>query len=101
MPDEPEFAPPPFKPDEALERLKRDLRALRVFSERGAAFEWKGRAAVELGLETVDGSAALKLRLAKRPAVSPEWEPRRLKSNTEVRSALDEIKRRVARWSEE
>ena len=101
MSDDFGFAPPPFKPDEALERLKRDLRALRVFSERGAAFEWKGRAAVELGLETVNGSAVLKLRLAKRPAVNPEWELRWLKSNAEARSALDEIKRRVARWGEE
>ena len=37
------FAPPPFKPDEAAQRLRRELRELGL-SERGGAWERRGQA---------------------------------------------------------
>lgn len=91
------FAPPPFKPDEALVQLKRGLRELRALAERGNGFELQGQRVIEL---SVDG-AALQARLAKRPARSPDWETHILKNSAEVRQFTDEVKRRLSRWSDE
>jgi hypothetical protein len=88
------FSAPPFKPDEALLQLRRALRALGGLTERGQQFEWKGRPVVAL---VADG-AQLQARLARRPAVSPEWESRTLKSGADVRRFGDDVKKRVARW---
>ncbi len=95
MPDDDSFlAPPPFKPAEALVQLRRSLRELRGLSERGAGFDWKGQAVV--ALEASD--EAIAARLARRPARSPEWEPRILRSSADVRRFGDDVKRAVARW---
>ena len=91
------FAPPPFKPDEALVQLKRTLRELRPLAERGNGFDLQGQRVIELG---VDGGA-LQARVAKRPARSPEWDRRTLKNSADVRQFTDEIKRRLGRWSDE
>jgi len=91
------FAPPPFKPDEALVQLKRTLRELRPLVERGNGFDLQGQRVIEL---SVDG-AALQAGIAKRPARSPEWETRTLKNSADVRQLTDEIKRRLGRWSDE
>ena len=91
------FAPPPFKPDEALVQLKRTLRDLRSLAERGNGFDLQGQRVIELG---VDGGA-LQARVAKRPARSPEWDTRTLKNSADVRQFTDEIKRRLGRWSDE
>ena len=91
------FAPPPFKPDEALVQLKRTLRDLRPLAERGNGFDLQGQRVIELG---VDGGA-LQARVAKRPARSPEWDTRTLKNSADVRQFTDEIKRRLGRWSDE
>lgn len=88
------FAPPAFKPDEALLLLKRGLRELRGLAERGEGFEWKGRPVIAL---TAEGTTILS-KLAKRPAMSPEWESRVLKNGADVRKFGDEVKARVARW---
>jgi hypothetical protein len=90
------FALPPFKPDDALAQLKRSVRELRSLSERGNRFEWKAHPVLEL---TVDG-ATLVAKLAKRPAHIPQWESRTMKNNADVRKFADELKARVARWSE-
>ena len=91
------FAPPPFKPDEALVQLKRSLRELRPLVERGNGFELQGQRVIELA---VDG-ATLQARIAKRPARSPEWETRTLKNSADTRQFTDEVKRRLGRWSDE
>ena len=91
------FAPPPFKPNEALVQLKRTLRELRPLAERGNGFDLQGQRVIELG---VDGGA-LQARVAKRPARSPEWDTRTLKNSADVRQFTDEIKRRLGRWSDE
>ena len=90
------FATPPFKPAEALVQLQRMLRALGGLSERGPQFEWKGRPAVTLA---VDGEQ-LSARLARKPATTPEWESRTLKSGADVRKFGDDVKQRVARWKD-
>ncbi|WP_395702663.1 hypothetical protein [Aquabacterium sp.] len=92
------FALPAFKPDEALQQLKRTLRDLRVLTERGNGFELKGASVVAL---VVDG-AAINAKLAKRPSrSSAEWDAFTLSASPEVRKFSDEVKRRLARWTEE
>ena len=90
------FAAPPFKAADALVSLKRQLRDLKL-AERGAAYELRGRCVVELGI--ADNSVQLKL--ARQRMLTPEWDRLALTSATEVRKALDEIKKRLARWEHE
>jgi len=91
------FALPAFKPDTALLKLKRDLRDLRQLTERGEDFLLKGQEVLSLSIE----GEALHARLAKRPGRSPEWELRSCRDAAQVRSLLDETKRRLARWTDD
>ena len=90
------FAPPAFKPTEALESARRALRALGMV-ERGHAFEYQGRRVAELSpcTDTIDA------RLARRLAVQPEFDKLTLKSSADMRKFTDEVKSRLARWSDE
>ncbi len=90
------FAAPPFDPAAALVQLQRTLRGVRGLAERGAGFEWSGRAVVSLA---VDG-ATLQARLARRPAARPEWDARTLRNGADVRRFGDEVKRRVEHWKD-
>lgn len=90
------FAPPAFKPHEALQTLRRQLRELRL-AERGHAFELKGQAVVEL----VVAGETVEARLARRPARTPEWTTHTLKASPDVRRFLDTVKQNLARWSDE
>jgi hypothetical protein len=87
------FAPPPFKPAEALVTLKRALRDLKL-AERGNAFEQRGKRVLELDVE----GETIQARLARRLAVTPEWDRLTVKSAAEQRKLIDEVKRRLARW---
>lgn len=89
------YTPPAFKPNEALVALKRQLRELRPLAERGNRFELSGRAVIELSAEATSITA----RLAKRPAISPEWDTLALKQSADVRKCVDEVKKRLARWA--
>lgn len=98
------FALPPFKADEALVKLRRDLRELKALSEKGTGdlvrFEWKSAPAIELSLAQGD-KPALAVSLAKRPSQRPEWRKQTLASSAEVRKWLDEVKRSLKRWDDE
>ena len=87
------FAPPPFKADEALVALKRQLRDLKL-AERGNAFEQRGKRVIELALD--DG--AIQVKLARRLALTPDWDRISVKSAAEQRKLVDEVKKRLARW---
>ncbi|MCX7660660.1 MAG: hypothetical protein N2040_08945 [Caldimonas manganoxidans] len=91
------FAAPPFKPEAALMQLKRSLRELRPLVERGEHFELQGLTVLQLSAL----GDHLQVRIVKQPARSPEWETRQLSNAAQVRHFLDEVKRRLARWSEE
>ena len=91
------FALPAFKPDQALLTLKRNLRDFRSLTERGTSFLLQGQAVLELSAD----DKLLHARLVKRPSRSPEWETRDCKNSAEVRALLDEIKRRIGRWTDE
>ncbi len=90
------FVPPPFRPDEALQRLRRELRALGL-TEREGRFERRGSAVARAA---VDG-AVLQAALVRRPVrSSPEWQPRALGSSAQVRDFVTELKQRLAAWGD-
>lgn len=90
------FAPPPFKADEALLQLKRSLRDLKL-AERGAGFDLRGKRVLEL---KVDG-AQITARLARKLALTPEWDTRVLTSTPDLRKLVDETRKRLERWDRE
>jgi hypothetical protein len=94
--DDLEFALPAFKADEALVTLRRSLRDLKL-TERGNGLELRGRRVVEL---SSDGSA-ISARLARKLALTPEWDNRALRSAGDVRKLLDEVRKRLERWQQE
>ena len=90
------FAPPPFKPEDALQQLKRSLRDLKL-AERGSGFELRGKRVLEL---QVDG-AVIMARIARKLALTPEWDTQTLRSTPDQRKLVEEIKQRLARWARE
>ena len=96
MSDDFGFAPPPFKPDVALVQLKRSLHDLKL-AERGNGYELRGKRVVEL----VAGETHIDARLARRLALTPEWDRFTVRNAAEQRKLLDEVKKRLARWEQE
>jgi hypothetical protein len=93
MSDDFGFAPPPFKPIDALVALKRQLRDCGL-AERGNAFELRGKRVVELAID----ADAIQARLARRLALTPEWDRFSLKSAADGRKLVDEVRKRLSRW---
>ncbi|MDO9284193.1 MAG: hypothetical protein Q7U26_04800 [Aquabacterium sp.] len=96
MPEDFGMALPQFKPDEALLKLRCDLRDLGL-TEREGRFERRGsliaRAAVDAG--------TLRAARVKRPArTSPEWIEKVLRSSADVRDFVADLKRQLALWSD-
>ncbi len=91
--DDAGFAPPPFNADSALQQLKRALRDHRL-TERGTGFELRGKRLAEL----VVAGATIEARLARKPALTPEWDRSTLKNSADQRRWLDELKKRLQRW---
>ena len=93
------FSLPPVKAAEALALLKRSLRDLRTLTESGDSFELKGSRVIELAA----GDTPIDARLAKRPmrGGTPEWDAFKRAGSPDVRKFTDEVKRRLARWTEE
>lgn len=90
------FALPAFKPDEALQRAKRDLREMGL-SERAGSFERAGTAIAKLAVE----GATLKASVVKRPSRnSPEWTHKTLSSSAMLRDWTAELKKKLAGWSD-
>jgi len=90
------FAPPPFNAEQSLLQLQRAMRDCKL-GARGKAFELRGKAVVEL--EVRDGTVAA--RLARRLALTPEWDAFSVKSAADQRKLIDEVKKRLARWTDE
>jgi hypothetical protein len=90
------FAPPPFNADNALITIKRSLRDLKL-SERGNAYEMRGKRVVELAVE----GAAINARLARRLMLTPEWDRMAVLSAADQRKLLDEVKKRLSKWESE
>jgi len=96
MSDDASFAAPPFKPDEALQRLRRELRELGL-AEREGHFERRGQVVARAALE----GAALKAAAVKRPGRSPDWQPERtLMTSADLRHFVAALKTNLARWTD-
>jgi hypothetical protein len=98
------FALPPFKADEALVKLRRDLRDLKPLQEQGTGsmpVRWalKGLPVIELQVD--DTHPAILARLAKRPSQRPEWASKTLKSSADVRQWLEGVRQQLKRWDDE
>ncbi len=90
------FAPPPFKADEALAKLKRDLRDAGL-AERGGRFERRGTGIAKAVLE----GAVIQAAIVKRPSRnSPEWNSKTLRSSAEVRDFVAELKKKLAAFGD-
>jgi hypothetical protein len=90
------LAPPPFKPEVVLVQIKRALRDLKL-AERGTAYELRGKRVVELAAD----AGAITARIARRPALTPEWDRLQVASAADQRKLIDEVKQRLARWERE
>ncbi|MGI9153003.1 MAG: hypothetical protein ACR2IY_03895 [Rubrivivax sp.] len=90
------FAPPPFQSDEALQRLRRDLKDLGL-TERAGVFERRGVAIARASLSQGHLEAAV---VRKPSRNSPEWQPRTLKTSAEVRDFTQHLKKQLAQWSD-
>lgn len=90
------FAAPPFHAENALQQLQRSLRDLKL-SARGLAFELRGKRVVELAL---DGTV-LHAKLARKLALTPEFDRFTVTDAAAQRKLLDEVKKRLARWEHE
>lgn len=91
------FAPPPFDAAKALVQLQRMMRDLGL-AARGAAFELRGKSVLEL---TAADGHTIAVRLARRLALTPEWDRQRIASAADQRKLVDEVKRRLERWQRE
>ena len=96
MSDDFGFVPPPFKPEQALVTLRRALRDLGL-AERGPGFDLRGKRVLELAVV----GDTIRARLARRPMLTPEWDPQVLEGAADTRKLLDEVKKRLERWERE
>jgi len=98
MPDDPDFgfAPPPFNAENALVQIKRALRDMKL-AERGDAYELRGNRVVELA----PAADSIAVKLARKLALTPEWDRQTVKSATEQRKLIDDVKKRLERWERE
>ena len=92
--DEDFFAPPPFRPDEALQRLRRDLRELGL-TEREGVFERRGMAVARAQLE---GGVIAAARVRRPRRASPEWLPSHLDSAAALRDFVAALKKALQQW---
>lgn len=97
MPDPSDFfAPPAFKPAEALQRLQRELRGLGL-SERAGTFERRGVAWVQAKV----GPDVLDVALARAASRSPQWQPRTLKDSAQLRDFIAAVKQHLAQHEDD
>jgi hypothetical protein len=94
------FAPPPFNAEDALQRLRRDLRELGL-TERAGVFERRGVAIARAAVVAAQAGAHLAAAVVRKPARSgPEWQERALKTAAEVRDFTQHLKKQLAQWSD-
>jgi uncharacterized protein YkuJ len=88
---------PPFKPDEAMLRLRRELRELGL-TEREGRFERKGEVLARAAIS--DDGQHLKVAVVKRPARSPDWQERTLRDAAQLRDFVADLKKKLTQWSD-
>ena len=94
--DEWDFALPPFNPEQSLLQLQRAMRDCKL-TARGSGFESRGKAVVEFEIQ----GAAIAARVVRRLINTPEWDSFTVKSAADQRKLIDEVKKRLSRWTDE
>ena len=90
------FAPPPFRADDALQGLRRQLRELGL-NEREGIWARRGVAIAK----TASGDGLIEAARVLRPSrSSPQWQHRSLKSSADVRDFVADLKKQLALWSD-
>ena len=98
------FALPPFKPDEALVQLRRQLKELKLQEQPGSTphrFALKGVVVAELQVSADAAKPAVAAAVVKRPLQRPEWVRQQLDSRDAVRKWIDAFKRQLASWTDD
>ncbi len=90
------FAPPPFNADSALLQIKRSLRDMKL-AERGKGFDLRGKPVLELAVE----GEQIQVRVARKLALTPDWDRLVVGSAAGQRKFIDDVKRRLERWERE
>ena len=96
MSDDLGFALPAFKPDEALQQLRRGLRDLGLV-EREGRFERRGSV---IARAAVDGATLRAARVNRPSRTSPQWIEKTLRSAADVRDFIADLKKQLAQWSD-
>ncbi len=91
------FAPSPFNPADSLLQLKRSLRDMRPLVERGEGFDLQGQRVIELRSD----DSFITVRIARKALRSPERDTQVLKNGADLRKCIDEVKKRLVKWTEE
>jgi len=87
---------PPFQPDQALQTLKRELRALGL-TEREGRFERRGMAIARAAA----AGAVLQAARVKRPSRdSPQWLDKPLTNSADLRHFVADLKKQLALWND-
>lgn len=102
MSDDLGFAAPPFDTGEALQKLKRELRALGLTERQGANEQERlfERRASLIAKARIDGSVIAAGRVRKPSRSSPEWQTKALRSSADVRDFVNDLKKQLAQWSD-
>ena len=96
MSDDFGFAPPPFQPEESLQKLQRELRDLGL-TERAGRFERRG---VAIARAAIDGSVIRAARVKRPSRSSPEWLDKVLRSSADARDFVADLRKQLAQWSD-
>ena len=92
------FAPPPFHPEQAAQKARREWRDWGL-TEREGVFERQGMAFAAIDLAN-DG-AALNIRLVNRPSRhSPQWQSHAVKDHAALRQIQAELRKRLSAWTD-
>lgn len=90
------FAPPPFQPAAAFERLRRGLREAGL-SERGGVWEARGGLAVaRLSPPPASATTLEVARVTRLQRGGADWRSRTLRHDADLRQFLDELRRLLA-----
>lgn len=90
------FAPPPFNPTTALQRVQRELKALGL-AERAGTFERRGLVIARVAMV----EAELRASLVQKPSRnSPQWQHRPLADHAQVSQFCALVKNQLAAWSD-
>ena len=96
MSDDFGFAPPPFQPEESLQKLQRELRDLGL-TERAGRFERRG---VAIARAAIDGTVIRAARVKRPSRSSPEWLDKVLRSSADARDFVADLRKQLAQWSD-